>query len=201
MHGCGQRIIFLLAGAALLVLVGVPIGCALLWRPSTVGYGPRSTMSGEKAAAACLEEVGSLIADSDTDGLVAAFSEAARSQDAELAADAEELMGTLGGGSLAPDLSGRQTLGSIPTGSVFVMSRATVTAPDGTVWELHVVDCTYNGDDPTRVGVWAIDVYPADQPDEPENFATSSETSRPGIRFITSWEGWDPWSSPYSPDW
>ena len=134
---------------------------------SNSGHGPRSTMWDRDASAACLEEISQFIENSDADGLVAAFSEKARSTNPHLDSQANSFMNLLGGGS-----------------------HATITAPNGTVWELHVTDCTYNKNDPSRVGLWAIDIYPANRPDEPESYASSSEMSDPGISIVENWEEW-----------
>ena len=138
---------------------------------SNSGHGPRSTMWDRDASAACLEEISQFIENSDADGLVAVFSEKVRSTNPHL----------------DPSI---HTLGSIKSGSIFITSHATITAPNGTVWELHVTDCTYNKNDQSRVGLWAIDIYPANRPDEPESYASSSEMSDPGISIVENWEEW-----------
>lgn len=186
----------LVMGAALSTLLALA-GCR-----SPEGYGPRSTMSDADASAACLDEFSSLVANSDADGLVAAFSEAAREQDAGLSSDAEELMGILGGGTLA-DGDFWSSSRIYPSGYNLVISTATVTAPDGTRWQVHVTDCTLNRDDPSKVGLKSIEVIPNSDWDAPKGFSwyNESDDSPAGIRLIRSWDGWDPHTSPYSPDW
>lgn len=192
-----------LAMSLLVVLVSLASlpGCG-----SRPGHGPRSMMSDHDASAACLEEVTSLIAGSDVEGLVAAFSEAARSADPDLASDAEELMGILGGGTLSDgDFWSSQK--TFPRGGNLIISKAIVTAPDDTVWRIHIIDCTYDGDDPSQVGLRSIEVIPDSDEyaprEAPQGFGWYNESDEmpSGIRLITSWEGWDPWTSPYSPDW
>ena len=156
---------------------------------SNSGHGPRSTMWDKDASAACLEEISQFIENSDADSLVAVFSEKARSTNPHLDSQANSFMNLLGGGTIDKDPS-IHTLGSIKSGSIFITSHATITAPNGTVWELHVTDCTYNKNDPSRVGLWAIDIYPANRPDEPESYASSSEMSDPGISIVENWEEW-----------
>ena len=179
--------------SALLVLVGCK---------SPEGYGPRSTMSDEAASASCLDELSSLIADSDADGLVAAFSEEARSADSDLAAKAAEVMSLMGGGTVE-DGHLNQTEGSIGSGSIRIVSVATVTAPDGTRWQVHVTDCTYDSGDPSRVGIRELQIIPNSDWDAPKGFGwdNTSLDSPAGIRLIMSWEGWDPHTSPYDPNW
>ena len=183
-----------LAFSSLLVLAG----CR-----SPEGYGPRSTMSDEDASAACLDELSFLVADSDADGLVAAFSEGVRSANPGLAERASELMSTIGGGTVE-DGHLNQSEGSIGSGSIYVVSIATVTAPDGSVWQLRATDCTFNKDDPARVGLRTVEVIPNSVLEAPRGFSwygTDDERWPTGIRLITSWDGWDPHTSPYSPDW
>lgn len=187
----------LLMGTVLSALLALA-GCR-----SSEGYGPRSTMSDEDASAACLDELSSLIANSDADGLVAAFSEGVRSANPGLAERAGEIMSTLGGGTVSErDLGERE--GSIGSGSIYVVSTATVTAPDGSVWQLRATDCTFNKDDPARVGLRTVEVIPNSDWDAPRGFSwygTDDERWPTGIRLITSWEGWDPRTSPYDPNW
>lgn len=172
-------------------MIGVLLSSALLLLgcQSRTAGGPRATMSGEEASAARFEELSKDISDSDAEGLAAAFSEEARSQDGELVDQARDLMLVIGGGSLEPD-AGVNTQGSVPSGSVYVVSRATVTAQDGTRWVLNVVDCTYDEDEPEKVGLWAMDAYPADRPDEPESYTSSGVESDPGIMVVRAWEEW-----------
>ncbi|MFC2704604.1 MAG: hypothetical protein ACFN02_01445 [Olsenella profusa] len=187
------------------LLAALPLALlALAGCRSPEGYGPRSTMSDEEASSACLDEVSRLIADSDADGLVAAFSEAAREQDAGLSSsDAEELMDILGGGTLA-DGDFWSSSRVYPSGYNLVISTATVTAPDGTRWQVHVTDCTLNRDDPSKVGLRTVEVIPNSVLEAPRGFSwygTDDDRWPTGIRLIRSWDGWDPHTSPYSPDW
>ena len=185
------------------LLAALPLALlALAGCGSPEGYGPRSTMSDEDASAACLDELSSLVANSDADGLVAAFSEATREQDVELTSDAEELMGILGGGMLS-DGDFWSSSRVYPSGYNRIISTATVTAPDGSVWQLHVTDCTLDRDDPSKVGLKSIEVIPNSDWDAPKGFGWYNESDDfpAGIRLITSWDGWDPHTSPYSPDW
>ena len=119
--------------------------------------------------AACLEEVSQLIRNSDADGLVAAFSEEARSNDPELAAKAEKVMSLMGGGTLEESYFGERE-GNIPSGSIRIISMATVVAPDGTKWQIHITDCTYDRDDPSRVGIRELQVIPYSDWDAPKGF-------------------------------
>ncbi len=57
------------------------------------------------ASAACLEEVSQLIKNSDANGLVAAFSEKARSTNPHLDSQANSFMNLLGGGTIDKDPS------------------------------------------------------------------------------------------------
>ena len=163
------------------------------------GHGPRSTMSDEDASAACLEEVSQLIRNSDADGLVAAFSEKAKSDDPELSAKAEKVMSLMGGGTMS-----EQGFGSsqkiFPNISTHVLSLAVITAPDGTKWQIHIIDCTYNKEDPSKVGLKSIEIIPYSDWDAPKGFGWyyESDDFPAGIRLITSWEGWDPYTSPYT---
>lgn len=149
----------------------------------------RATMSGEDASAARFAELSDAISGSDAEALTSAFSEEARSQDGDLAEQAGDLISAVGGGSLTPD-QGVNTQGSVPSGSIYVVSRATITAQDGSRWLLNVVDCTYNEDEPKKVGLWAMDLYPAEQPDEPESYTSSGVGSDPGIVVVRTWEEW-----------
>ena len=163
------------------------------------GHGPRSTMSDEDASAACLEEVSQLIRNSDADGLVAAFSEKAKSDDPELAAKAEKVMSLMGGGTIS-DGDFWSSRGNLRGGYVFVISTAIVTAPDNTKWQVHIIDCTYNSDDPSKVGLKSIEIIPNSDREAPKGFGWYNESDEwpYGIRLITSWEGWDPYTSPYT---
>ena len=187
----------LLMGTMLSALLALT-GCR-----SPEGYGPRSTMSDEDASSDCLDELSSLLADSDAGGLVAAFSERVRSANPNLADRATELMSTLGGGTVGErDLGERE--GNIGSGSIYVVSTATVTAPDGSVWQLCVTDCTFNKDDPSKVGLRTVEVIPNSVLNAPQGFSwygTDDERWPTGIRLIKSWDGWDPYTSPYDPDW
>ena len=182
-------VLFLLFSAA------VSLSCCY----SNSGHGPRSTMSDEDASAACLEEVSQLIKNSDVDGLVAAFSEKARSDDSELSAKAEKVMSLMGGGTMS-----EQGFGSsqkiFPNVSTHVLSLAVITAPDGTKWQVHIIDCTYNKEDPSKVGLKSIEIIPYSDWDAPKGFGWyyESDDFPAGIRLITSWEGWDPYTSPYT---
>ena len=186
----------------LLVTVALSSLLALAGCRASEGYGPRSTMSDADASAACLDELSSLVVNSDADGLVAAFSEEARSADSDLAAKATEVMSLMGGGTLG-DGDFWSSQGNVRTGSIYIISTATVTAPDGTRWQMHVTDCTLNRDDPSKVGLKSIEVIPNSDWDAPKGFGWYNESDDfpAGIRLITSWEGWDPHTSPYSPDW
>ena len=175
------------------ILIGLS-GCRI-----NSGHGPRSTMWDRDASAACLEEISQFVENSDANGLVAAFSEEARSDDPELAAKAEKVMSLMGGGTM----SGQDfwsSLGNLRSGHVFIISTAIVTAPDGTKWQIHITDCTYDRDDPSRVGIRELQVIPYSDWDAPKGFGwhTTGLDSPAGIRLITSWEGWDPYTSPYT---
>jgi major membrane immunogen (membrane-anchored lipoprotein) len=61
----------------------------------------RGRMSEKDASADCLSQLEELIASSDADGLVAAFSDEARASDADLQAQAEEFMTLVGGGTMS----------------------------------------------------------------------------------------------------
>ena len=171
------------------------IGCS-----QSLGHGKRSMMSVEEASADCLKEVSSLIQNSDTDNFLAAFSEKAKSEDPELAAKAEKVMSLLGGGTISKE-DFYMSVGSISSGAIYVVSSATVTASDGTKWQIHITDCTYNKEDPSQVGLKLIEIIPYSDWDAPKGFGWYSEASGQshfGIRLITSWEGWDPYTSPYT---
>ena len=156
-------------------------------------------MSDEDASAACLGEVSQLIRNSDADGLVAAFSEKAQADDPELSAKAEKVMSLMGGGAMS-----EQGFGSsqkiFPNISTHVLSLAVITAPDGTKWQVHIIDCTYNKEDPSKVGLKSIEIIPYPDRDAPKGFGWyyESDDFPAGIRLITSWEGWDPYTSPYT---
>ena len=188
-----------------MTLVAATLSCllALAGCKTPEGYGPRSTMSDEDASAACLDELSSLVAASDADGLVAAFSEGVRSANPGLTERAGDLMSTIGGGTVE-DGHFNQSVGNIRSGSIYVVSTATVTAPDGSVWQLRATDCTFNRDDPARVGLRTVEVIPNSALDAPQGFSwygTDDSRWPSGIRLIRSWDGWDPYTSPYSPDW
>ena len=163
------------------------------------GHGPRSTMWDRDASAACLEEISQFIENSDADGLVAAFSEKAKSDDPELAAKAEKVMSLMGGGTMS-EQDFWSSLGNLRSGHVFIISTAIVTAPDGTKWQIHITDCTYNKKDPSQVGLKLIEIIPYPDRDAPQGFGWYAESDDfpVGIRLITSWEGWDPYTSPYT---
>ena len=175
------------------ILIGLS-GCRI-----NSGHGPRSTMSDEDASAACLEEVSQLIRNSDADGLVAAFSEKARSDDSELNAKAEKVMSLMGGGTTG-DEDLYVTVGGLRYGATYIVSSATITAPNGTKWQIHVTDCTYNKEDPSYLGLKTFEVIPYSDRDAPRGFGWHDELDQfpMGIRLITSWEGWDPYTSPYT---
>ena len=191
MHGNGRLITSLFTIVLTLVTLS---GCRI-----NSGHGPRSTMSDEDASAACLGEVSQLIRNSDADGLVAAFSEKAQADDPELSAKAEKVMSLMGGGTMS-----EQGFGSsqkiFPNVSTHVLSLAVITAPDGTKWQIHIIDCTYNKEDPSKVGLKSIEIIPYSDWDAPKGFGwhTTGLDSPAGIRLITSWEGWDPYTSPYT---
>ena len=171
------------------------IGCS-----QSLGHSKRSMMSVEEASADCLKEVSSLIQNSDTDSFLAAFSEKARSEDPELAAKAEKVISLMGGGTMSEE-DFYMSVGSISSGAIYVVSFATITAPDGTKWQIHITDCTYNKEDPSQVGLKLIEIIPYSDWDAPKGFGWYSEASGQshfGIRLITSWEGWDPYTSPYT---
>ena len=171
------------------------IGCS-----QSLGHSKRSMMSVEEASADCLKEVSSLIQNSDTDSFLAAFSEKAKSEDPELAAKAEKVMSLMGGGTINEE-DFYMSVGSISYGAIYVVSSATVTASDGTKWQIHITDCTYNKEDPSQVGLKLIEIIPYSDWDAPKGFGWYSEASGQshfGIRLITSWEGWDPYTSPYA---
>lgn len=206
MRGNWKKVMLALAAAAVLASMAALVCCALFMQSGSSGWGPRSGMSDEDASADCLEEFAALVVASDADGLVAAFSEAAREQDAGLASDAEELMGIIGGGTLS-DGHFTSSTRVYPSGYNRIESVAIVTAPDGSEWRAHIIDCTYNGDDPEQVGLRSIEVIPVTGEFAPRGapqgfgFYDGSDDWPYGIRLITSWEGWDPLTSPYSPDW
>ena len=191
MHGNGRLITSLFTIVLTLVTLS---GCRI-----NSGHGPRSTMSDEDASAACLGEVSQLIRNSDADGLVAAFSEKAQADDPELSAKAEKVMSLMGGGTMS-----EQGFGSsqkiFPNVSTHVLSLAVITAPDGTKWQIHIIDCTYNKEDPSKVGLKSIEIIPYSDWDAPKGFGWyyESDDFPAGIRLITSWEGWDPYTSPYT---
>lgn len=171
------------------------IGCS-----QSLGHSKRSMMSVEEASADCLKEVSSLIQNSDTDSFLAAFSEKAKSEDPELAAKAEKVMSLMGGGTINEE-DFYMSVGSISSGAIYVISSATVTASDGAKWQIHITDCTYNKEDPSQVGLKLIEIIPYSDWDAPKGFGWYSEASGQshfGIRLITSWEGWDPYTSPYT---
>ena len=194
-HTLNKTSIFVLLLTAVFSILIALSGCRI-----NSGHGPRSRMGDKDASAACLEEVSQLIRNSDADGLVAAFSEEARSNDPELAAKAEKVMSLMGGGTLEESYFGERE-GNIPSGSIRIISMATVVAPDGTKWQIHITDCTYNKEDPSQVGLKLIEIIPYSDWDAPKGFGWYSEASGQshfGIRLITSWEGWDPYTSPYA---
>ena len=175
-HTLNKTSIFVLLLTAVFSILIALSGCRI-----NSGHGPRSTMWDKDASAACLEEVSQLIRNSDADGLVAAFSEEARSNDPELAAKAEKVMSLMGGGTLEESYFGERE-GNIPSGSIRIISMATVVAPDGTK------------------GIRELQVIPYSDWDAPKGFGwhTTGLDSPAGIRLITSWEGWDPYTSPYT---
>ena len=175
------------------ILIGLS-GCRI-----NSGHGPRSTMWDRDASAACLEEVSQLIRNSDADGLVAAFSEKAKSDDPELSAKAEKVMSLMGGGTMS-DEDLYVTVGGLRYGVTYIVSSATITAPNGTKWQIHVTDCTYNKEDPSYLGLKTFEVIPYSDRDAPRGFGWHDELDQftMGIRLITSWEGWDPYTSPYT---
>ena len=187
----------------LLVTVALSSLLVLAGCKTPEGYGPRSTMSVEDASADRLEQFSRLVAGSDAAGLDAEFSDAARENSAGLSDRVADLMSVLGGGTVS---NGEfyMSVGTLRGGEIYVVSSATVTAPDGSVWQLHVTDCTLNRDDPSELGIKAIEVIPDSGHDAPQGFGWFNESSgaiRYGVRLITSWDGWDPHTSPYSPDW
>ena len=186
-------------------LLALPLSTliALAGCKSPEGYGPRSTMSVEDASADRLEQFSRLVAGSDVAGLDAEFSDAARANSEGLSERVADLMSVLGGGTLS-DEDFYMSVGTLRGGKIYVVSAATVTAPDGSVWELHITDCTLNRDDPSELGIKSIEAIPNSGHDAPQGFGWFNESSgaiRYGVRFIKSWDGWDPWTSPYSPDW
>ncbi len=185
-------------GTALAVLITLT-GCS---HETPQGYGPRSTMLDEEASADRLEQISELIADSDTDGLVAEFSDAAKGESDGLSGRIATLMSVIGGGTLTDgDLYVR--VGTLRSGEMWVVSSATITAADGTRWQAHVTDCTLNRDDPSQLGIRGIEVIPYSDHEAPQGFCWHDENGQwpPGIRFIRSWNGWDPYTSPNSQDW
>ena len=194
MHGNSRKGITSLLALILSALVAL-IGCS-----QSLGHSKRSMMSVEEASADCLKEVSSLIQNSDTDSFLAAFSEKARSEDPELAAKAEKVISLMGGGTMSEE-DFYMSVGSISSGAIYVVSSATVTASDGTKWQIHITDCTYNKEDPSQVGLKLIEIIPYSDWDAPKGFGWYSEASGQshfGIRLITSWEGWDHYTSPYT---
>ena len=181
------------------IITIISVLAALLGCRINSGHGPRSTLSGEDASAACLEEVSQLIRNSDADGLVAAFSEKARSDDPELSVKAEKVMSLMGGGTMS-DEDLYVTVGGLRYGVTYIVSSATITAPNGTKWQIHVTDCTYNKEDPSYLGLKTFEVIPYSDQDAPRGFGWHDELDQfpMGIRLITSWEGWDPYTSPYT---
>ena len=183
---------------SLLTIVFLALASLLGCQPGS-GHGPRSTLVDKDASAACLEELSQLIKNSDTEGLVAAFSEKARSDDPELATKAAKLMSLIGGGTIS-DGHFWSSRGNLRGGYVFVISTAIVTAPDNTKWHIHIIECTYNSDDPSKVGLKSIEIIPNSDREAPKGFGWYNESDEwpYGIRLITSWEGWDPYTSPYT---
>ena len=150
-------------------------------------------MSDEDASAACLEEISQFIENSDADGLVAAFSEKAKSEDPELAAKAEKVMSLMGGGTISEE-DFYMSVGSISSGAIYVVSSATVTASDGTKWQVHIIDCTYNKEDPSKVGLKSIEIIPYPDRDAPKGFSWYAPDDQwpYGIRLIMNWNDWNP---------
>ena len=106
----------------------------------------------------------------------------------------------MGGGTINEE-DFYMSVGSISSGTIYVVSSATVTASDGTKWQIHITDCTYNKENPSQVGLKLIEIIPYSDWDAPKGFGWYSEASGQshfGIRLITSWEGWDPYTSPYA---
>ena len=173
------------------LILSILIGLSGCWINS--GHGPRSTMSDEDASAACLKEVSQLIRNSDADGLVAAFSEKAKSDDPELSAKAEKVMSLMGGGTINEE-DFYMSVGSISSGAIYVVSFATITAPDGTKWQIHIIDCTYNKEDPSKVGLKSIEIIPYSDWDAPKGFSWYAPDDQwpYGIRLIMNWNDWDP---------
>lgn len=96
------------------------------------------------------------------------------------------------------------SVGTFAGGTIYVVSVANVTAPDGSKWQLHITDCTMDLDEPSEYGIKAIEAIPNTDRDAPRGFGWFNQSSgaiRYGIRFIRSWDGWDPYTSPNSPDW
>ena len=187
----------------LLVTVALSSLLALAGCKTPEGYGPRSTMSVEDASADRLEQFARLVAGSDAAGLDAEFSDAARENSAGLSDRVADLMSVLGGGTLSNE-DFYESVGTLRGGKIYVVSSATVTAPDGTRWQVHVTDCTLNRDDPSKVGLRTVEVIPNSVLEAPRGFSwygTDDDRWPTGIRLIRSWDGWDPHTSPYSPDW
>ncbi len=69
------------------------------------------------------------------------------------------------------------SVGSISSGAIYVVSSATVTASDGTKWQIHITDCTYNKKDPSQVGLKLIEIIPYSDWDAPKGFGWYSEAS------------------------
>jgi hypothetical protein len=153
----------------------------------------RGRMSEKDASADCLSQLEELIASSDADRLVAAFSDEARSSDPDLQAQAEELMGLLGGGTMS-DQQIFSSRGGRAHSTTTVMSRATVTSPDGSRWQIVVTDRTKDNDDSSCVGIRELQVIPNTDWDAPDDFGWhNTDPDMPaGIRLITTWDGWDP---------
>ncbi len=113
--------------------------------------------------------------------------------DPELAAKAEKVMSLMGGGTMS-----EQGFGSsqkiFPNVSTHVLSLSVVTAPNGTKWQIHIIDCTYNKEDPSKVGLKSIEIIPYPDRDAPKGFSWYAPDDQwpYGIRLIMNWNDWNP---------
>lgn len=157
------------------------------------GYTDETFKTTEEVSADTMNQFGKLIGNSDTDGLVAAFSENARANDKDLQAQTKKLMSLLGNGTVNPDKA-CMSVGSLRTNAIYVAAMGTVTTPDGSKWMVEVTNCTLNTDDASELGFKTIEVAPyVKKP--PHGFSWISNLDSDeyyGIRLIETWDGYDP---------
>ena len=87
-------------------------------------------MADEDASADCLEQFSRVVGDSDASGLEAQLSVAARENQDDLSLRAEDLMSTIGGGTV-DEGHVWMTVGTFAGGRKYVVSDAMAAAPDG----------------------------------------------------------------------